>query len=153
MEFAKRILVPLDFSECSRVALERAVALAAAVGASVEVLHVAETPAMVSPDLMVTIPNQPSQTITQWVLQEAEKGVNRVLAELKRPPNVAIEHRIVVGHTAEEIVTAAREGHADVVVMGTHGRRGLSHLVLGSIAEKVIRAAPCPVLTVRAPEV
>jgi nucleotide-binding universal stress UspA family protein len=148
MESLKRILVPVDFSTCSRKALDYALDLGAALGAEVEVLHVCETPAMVSPDLMVTVPDQPRQTITQWVTQEAEKGLSALLGEVRREGGPPTAHRIVVGRTAEEISTAAER--ADLVVMGTHGRRGLSHLVLGSVAEKVVRTSPRPVLTLRA---
>ncbi len=150
MESMKRILVPVDFSACSRKALDRAVELGSALGASLEVIHVCETPAMVAPDLMVTVPDQPRQTITQWVTQEAAKGLAALLAEVRREGGPPISERIVIGRTADEIVKAA--ANADLVVMGTHGRRGLSHLVLGSVAERVVRTCPTPVLTLRSVE-
>jgi nucleotide-binding universal stress UspA family protein len=68
-----------------------------------------------------------------------------------RDPQVQVEHRLVEGDAAAEIVRAARETKSDVIVLGTHGRRGFRRLVLGSVAEKVLRLAPCPVVTVKGP--
>jgi universal stress protein A len=76
-------------------------------------------------------------------------------AELKRvvptDPAVPCEHRVLTGLAASEIVNFAKRDHADLIVMGTHGRKGLAHLVMGSVAEAVVRHAPCPVITVKTP--
>lgn len=74
------------------------------------------------------------------------------LLQLKPPdPKVSVEHRLVKGDAATEIVNPAAETKADVIVMGSHGRTGLGRLLLGSVAENVMRKAPCPVVTVKPP--
>ena len=81
----------------------------------------------------------------------ARTALDRVVQDL-RLPGVAIHPDVAEGIPAEEILRAARDKDVDLIVMGTHGRTGLAHVFMGSIAEKVVRRAPCPVLTVRHPE-
>lgn len=147
----KRFLVPIDFSDCSRTALNLAIAFAEPLGADIELVHVCDTPALVSPDLVVSIPEQPTQTISEWVEKEAVRSMERLLSEVVRPQGVRITQRVAHGPVADTITELARSGDHDLIVMGTHGRRGLSHLVMGSVAERVVRDAPCPVLTTRVP--
>lgn len=149
MPTIQRILVPTDFSSCSRAGLNYALSWAEHTGARVQVVHVAETPALVGPDLMVTMPDHPARTIAEWIDAEATKAMGRFLAEVYRPENVAIESAVFVGDIAERIAMAAKDWRADLIVVGTHGRTGLSHMLMGSVAEKILRVAPCPVLTLR----
>jgi nucleotide-binding universal stress UspA family protein len=140
-----RILVPVDFSAHSDRALRYAATLAGQVGASVELLHVVEefTYGAFSE---VYVPNVPD------LMQEAiNNAVDRVTA-LKAdvfPHGADVETAVYAGRPALTIVEHASAGKFDLIVMGTHGRTGLPHLFMGSVAEQVLRTAPCPVLTVR----
>lgn len=146
----KRILVPVDFSECSRNALAKAEDVARAFEAELTVLHVWEPPLYVFPEVMVDIPGEKSQTIEQYArIRASEEMRDFIERTLSDPARGATKTRIECGHPSQGIVDVATEGAFDLIVMGTHGRRGLPHLLLGSIAEKVVRHAPCPVMTVR----
>jgi nucleotide-binding universal stress UspA family protein len=141
-----RILVPVDFSPHSDRALRYAATLAGQVGASVELLHVVE-------DLTygafseVYVPNIPD--ITQEAINVALERVTALKAAIF-PHGSDVESVVFAGRPALTIVDHAAKGRFDLIVMGTHGRTGLSHLLMGSVAEHVVRTAPCPVLTVRA---
>jgi nucleotide-binding universal stress UspA family protein len=139
----RRILCPTDFSETSRRALERAIALARWYEAELVVLHVlpltpsvAAFPPLVSPFTLAPVPRERfGEELERFSSLAAEAGIrsSTMLAE---------------GSAAGEILDVARRLPADLVVMGTHGRGGFERLVLGSVAEKVLRNACCPVLTV-----
>lgn len=144
-----RILVPIDFSDTSRAALEYAVGLATSLGASIELLNVVEDPIASegwSPDLYLTDP----QGLIDDLIEEATIRLERWKAGCG---GVSVEVKAVIGIPSRTIVATASDDHCDLIAMGTHGRTGLPHVVLGSVAERVVRKAPCPVLTVRnAPE-
>jgi nucleotide-binding universal stress UspA family protein len=139
----RKILCPVDFSDFSESVLAYAAAFAKLFGSEVTVLHVFAT----------SVPPAESATYPAWLLQvpEARKSIadelNRLLAPLSSA-GVALRTRIAEGNTATEIVRHAAEHDVDLVVMGTHGRSGFDRLTLGSVAEKVLRKAPCPVLTI-----
>ena len=145
----KKILVPVDFSACSAKALGCAASFAKLFGASVDVLHVWEPPRYVAPELMVQVPSYPDQTVAQFARTEAAKEMERFLSELEKEAACEVQGRIESGDPTHMITDIASKDHYDLIVMGTHGRTGLSHLVLGSVAEKVVRKAHCPVVTVR----
>lgn len=147
-----RILAPVDFSKCSRSALNYAISLADQLGAKLRIVHICEVPALVSPDLVVTIPDQPTQTISEWVRNEADSGMAEFMAELAIPEGVEIETKLIAGDAPDRIAKEAAEYDADLIVMGTHGRKGMAHLIMGSVAERTLRIAPCPVLTIRSNE-
>jgi nucleotide-binding universal stress UspA family protein len=135
------ILHPTDFSDCATHAFRVAGALARDHGARLVVLHVAPLPVVVYGEGVV--PPQPEVT-------QAE--LDAKLHQLQAPdPKVRVEHRLAEGDAATEILRAAEETSCDMVVMGTHGRTGLVRLLMGSVAEQVVRKAPCPVLTVKTP--
>ncbi|NJK90051.1 MAG: universal stress protein [Myxococcales bacterium] len=142
------ILVPVDFSECSREALEVAYGYAERFVANVTVLHAWQTPHFVSPDLMVSLPNEPGTPFLAYVQREAEAGLREFLDPIPVPPGVNVEHRLEVGEAAEVIENVLDEGKHQLVVMGTHGRKGLQRLLMGSVAEQTVRSSPVPVLTV-----
>ena len=145
----KTVLVATDFSKTSEVALQYGRELARTFGAELRVLHVADNiltryafagPALVAYDAQA----------------EYEKSVNTQLNDLvdaddRRELRASAVIR-VSNSPADSIVDYARELGVDVIVMGTHGRRALARALLGSVAERVVRLAPCPVLTVRTPE-
>ena len=144
----KAILVPVDFSACSRRAFEWALEIARAFGASVDVLHAWTAPAYVSPTVAVLVGSgSPAQTLEAIARQEASRQLAEFLNSFGPIAGVPVKTRIEFGFEADVIVAAAQA--YDLVVIGTHGRKGISHLIMGSVAEKVIRRATCPVLTVR----
>ena len=141
----RSILCPYDGSEFSRRALEHATALGRFYGAGLTLLHV-HTGAPIGPDaerLKWDGPLQPQERkrIVAWL---ADVGAPA------RAAGVGVDARVVEGAPAAEILRVAREEAAGLVVLGTHGRSGFDRLVLGSVTEKVLRHAPCPVLTVTA---
>jgi nucleotide-binding universal stress UspA family protein len=138
---AKKILFPTDFSTASDAALEYAVSLASDTGASLLIVHVQEPMEYYGGDMYYGVPSP------------ADPEVRRMLESI-RPSDTAVsyQHRMELGPPAEVIVRIARDEHADLIVMGTHGRTGLRRMVMGSVAEQVVRNAPCPVLTLRQPQ-
>jgi nucleotide-binding universal stress UspA family protein len=144
-----RILVPTDFSKSSSNALTYGVAFADKFGAELHLLHVVQDLALFVPEaVMLTPPMVPP--VEQFV-SAARAALERAVQELTAP-KVSIVPEVAEGTPFEEIVRFARERDIDLIVMGTHGHTGLAHLFMGSVAEKVVRRAPCPVLTVRHPE-
>jgi nucleotide-binding universal stress UspA family protein len=141
----KRILVPLDFSEPSIRALVYAKMLGQALTASFDLLHVVPNPYTADPAGLYT-------PLPQNFLDDFEREARTRLEEALTPEErKAFKTRYIVnvGDPLFEIVEYARLTPVDLIVMGTHGRTGMSHLFLGSVAERVVRTAPCPVLTVR----
>lgn len=140
-----RILVPVDFSDCSLDALEYAAVVAQRAKASVTLLHVLE-PVSYGLDFTITIPGSRERK-----KEAVAKRLAGVVAALKTF-NVEAEYVIRGGLPNDSTLEAARTMSADMIVMGTHGRRGLSHALYGSVAESVLRNSRCPVLTVRSPK-
>lgn len=142
-----RILVPMDFSAQSDLALQYAMELSGRLGASLHLLHVVEQPLVpASWSAEIYVPDLAA--LEAGLIAEAERllTINRTLAEGQ---HLKVETSVVTGPAATTIIGVADNVGADLIVMGTHGRTGLSHLFMGSVAERVVRLAPCPVLTVR----
>lgn len=141
----KRILVPVDFSETARAAMETAVDLAAKFDAEVLLVHAYPIPGYTFPDgsavassrMLQELADEAARHLDEWRELALKAGAARVSTDT------------AVGDPAGEIVRLAAEKKADLVVMGTHGRTGIEHALMGSIAERVVRRAKCPVLTVR----
>lgn len=150
MDF-KRILAPTDFSPFGEVGLRAAAELAHRVGARLSLLHVVpedELEALASAHQ----PRHPVDLIYQDMETALMDQFRRVVsAEVRR--DLAVEPVVTVGAPVTEILRTARLKGADVIVMGTHGRTGLTRMVMGSVTEQVVRRASCPVLTVRPAEV
>ncbi len=140
----KRILFPTDFSDTAACSLDYASGLASRFGARLHVLHVVPDP--MSQDWAGEAGGISFPDLRETWIAEAE----RRLGELSLS-GVETQRATRVGHAFVEIVRYARENDIDLIVMGTHGRGAVSHMLLGSVAEKVVRKAPCPVLTVRKP--
>ena len=140
------ILFPTDFSECGRAAEKYAQALAERFGAELHVLHVLADVLMMMPDpgSALILP----QNYLVDMKREAEQALDKILPE-KASRGLRIIRATRMGNTSAEIVDYADETNVDLIVVGTHGRGGLAHMFLGSVAEKVVRTAHCPVLTVR----
>lgn len=132
-----RILLPTDFSPCSLHALRYAEELARRLGAELIVLHV---------DFALTIYDLPDSGEPT-----ARHALDRAV-ELMRQHDFKVRGICHHGFPADEIVKTAAAEHADLIVMGTHGRTGLKHALMGSVAESVVRKAACPVMTVRGPD-
>ena len=143
-----RILVPTDFGDPADAAFEYAQALARRIGTSVHLLHVFEDPfqaAGISNEIYGVLPAEARETMLRDA--EARLGYRALSAE---DAEVHATTAIVTGEPSRAIVDYATVHKFDLIVMGTHGRRGVAHLFVGSVAERVVRTAPCPVLTVRA---
>jgi nucleotide-binding universal stress UspA family protein len=142
----KKILCPVDYSECSREALRVAVDLARAMQATLVLAHVWETPLWTT-GYDVDVPTEVSVELRN----AAQANLARWQEEARRLGAAEVATRFLVGTTWDEIVTAADQDRAiGMIVMGTHGHTGLKHALIGSVAERVVRHAPCPVLVVRA---
>lgn len=147
----KKILVPVDFSEGSKAALDLAATFAKTFGATLELLHVWAPPTMV-PMPLVVVTSAAEQPMSLEELARTTAGTQmKDLVEPLRKQGLEVHARVAIGTPAREIAELAGLGHFDLVVMGTHGRGLLGHALLGSVAEKVVRHAPCPVMTVRMP--
>jgi universal stress protein A len=145
----ERLLCPIDFSECSDAALEYALNLAERFDGHVDVLHAQATPASLSPELSVWADSGQSQ-LGAVIEQHAQEQMKALMAKLEARFRGRITAEVVVGEPVLAILERAAQRDYDLIVLGTHGRTGLAHLVLGSVAERVLRRAPCAVLTVRA---
>jgi nucleotide-binding universal stress UspA family protein len=144
----RALLVPIDFSDCSRVALEHAEALAEKFGASLDLLHVWEIPPYIPPEAMVGVPGGTTQTLSNTARTHAEQQLRAFEAAVKQPTSRIRNSRLESGDPARTIVEIAEKEGYDLIVIGTHGRTGLGHLLMGSVAEKVLRRAHCPVFVV-----
>jgi universal stress protein A len=145
----RRILVPTDFSRYSDVALTYATALAEKFNAELYLLHVVQDLAVFVPDAVAVTP--PIALPVEQFATAAREALQRVVSEhhLER---FKVHPEVREGAPFYEIIRFAKEAQIDLIVMGTHGHTGLVHVLLGSVTEKVVRKAPCPVLTVRHPE-
>jgi nucleotide-binding universal stress UspA family protein len=129
----RRILVPVDFSPSTWPALEAATTLARMAQAEVQLLHVWEAPALAGPAEV-------------YVDEDAESALESLLAEARQRGLIAHGARAISGIPHNAIVHEAEHGHYDLIVMGRHGRTALARALLGSVAERVVRHAPCAVL-------
>jgi nucleotide-binding universal stress UspA family protein len=140
----RRIVLPVDFSECSRKALHYAVPLARQFHASLLLVYVMPVHYYVGSEFGPVDVPMPEE---QW-LQNAQEQLAR-LAEQEIGGQVATRCLVLRGQPVHEIVRAARDEQADLILLSTHGHTGLKHVLLGSVAENVVRYSPCPVLVVR----
>lgn len=136
------ILHPTDFSEYSYHAFRLACALARNYGARLIVLHAVEPPPAISGEGVMMLPSNYDFEALRKQLQQLES----------ENPEIQVEHRLVQGYAAAEILRAAAETKCDLIMMGTHSRTGVGRLLMGSLAEQIVRRAPCPVLSVKMPQ-
>ena len=152
MATIKRILCPIDFSEGSSAALEHALFFVERFGAELELLHAWQIPYSVRPDLMLWMEAGVSQSIFEATRDQAATAMQQQVAQIPAALRARTEGRTVHGDPVTAILDALGGKTYDMVVMGTHGRTGFSHLLMGSVAERVVRRSPVPVLTVRQPK-
>lgn len=141
----REILCPTDFSDASRHALEHAVVIARWYSARITALHVMQVPLIAPPPMLGVAVADATPVVPNYQEREAQLG-----AWLEPATRAGIKTLLAVseGNPAREILNQVTAAHADLVVMGTHGLSGFEHFMLGSVTEKVLRKAPCPVLTV-----
>lgn len=148
----QKILVPTDLSNCSTRALSEAHTFARQFSASLDLLYVWTMPRLITPEALISGLGINEQPLQDWLGNSARE----LLAQFEhnaRAAGIEVARSFCEpGDPATTIIERATQGNYDLLVLGTHGRTGLAHAVLGSVAEKVVRRAPCPVLTVRAPD-
>lgn len=138
---AKKIVFPTDFSTSSDAALEHAAGLARDMGARLLIVHVEEPPLAYGGGEMYYGVPEPDRS-----------AIEKMLGKVKpHTAEVPYEHHLLIGSPADEIVRFADEQSADLIVMGTHGRSGLRRMLMGSVAEAIVRRANCPVFTFKQP--
>ena len=138
---AEKILLATDFSPASESAVAYASALARDTGAKLLIVHVEEPPLAYTTGEMYFDP-------TDTARPGLDEALRRVLPTA---PEIRYEHHLLMGNPAQELIDLATKERVDLIVMGTHGRTGLSRLLMGSVAEEVVRQAPCPVFTLKQP--
>ena len=136
----KKILVPVDFSENSKKILDAAGYFSEACGAELHVVFVVQSFDDYSGFF---VPHMPVAKFEEEMVQAAEQKMDKFLADQKN-----VKASVLVGDVAEEIIRHADESSMDMIIMGTHGYKGLEKVMFGSVAEKVVRSSPCPVLTI-----
>jgi universal stress protein A len=141
----KRLLVPIDFSQYAQEAFEFAAVLAKQLGARVRLVHALEPAAYPLDFSLIHVSDQ--KVKYEWVREQLE-----VLVSVLKADGITADSVSEVGTPAERILAQTKADSGDVIVMGTHGRRGLSRLAIGSVAEEVVNRAPCPVVTVKCPK-
>ncbi|MEM7448697.1 MAG: universal stress protein [Myxococcota bacterium] len=144
----KTILCPIDFSSGAESAIQAAVQLAGQTNAEVQLLHVYQLPTVALPDgAIIATPDWTAQ-----IMGHAQSALDSLSSRLKERYGRPFANRLRDGVPHLEICRYAEEIDAQLIVIGTHGRTGLSHLLLGSVAERVVRVSKVPVLTVRLSE-
>ncbi len=146
----RHILYPTDFSEVGQCAFKYACSLAQSNNAALHCLHVVDEAyqylASMGPDSIAIGPPPDDLVKAAWV------QMNDYVAKYLSGVSFPVKSAVVIGRPFMEIIRYAREHQADMIVIATHGRTGLKHVLLGSVAEKVVRKSPCPVLTIRHPQ-
>ena len=141
----RHILAPVDFSDYAKNAVDMALFLAKTFGAKLSLLHVVEPPPY-------PIEGYAGSGLEASLLDDLERKATQDLAQLlpdAQATGVEVASQVVIGSPSRTIIEIAEANHVDLIVMATAGRTGFSRLVMGSVAERVVRTAPCPVLTIR----
>jgi nucleotide-binding universal stress UspA family protein len=144
MALINKILVATDFSDTAKAAVDYAASLAAEVGARVVVAHVASVPVIAIPDALFV-----SAAETVELMRELETALATIKRHVEGRGVGSVEIELAEGTAWSELIRIAKQRACDLIIVGTHGRTGLTHLLLGSVAEKVVRNSPVSVLTVR----
>ena len=144
MKEIKKILCAVDLSEHSRAVAEYATTLAKATGASVVVVYTAPS---LSQYVGFHVPPNTIENFVGEIVTGAEKSMESFVAE--NFPGVDAKGQVLIGYAAEEIINRAEDEKVDLIIMGTHGRKGIDRILFGSVAEKVVKNAKQPVLTIR----
>lgn len=146
MKKPHRILVAVDFSDGSRKATRMAASIAN--GTPLDLIHVWDVPQFLAPDALIGMPSDP-RPVAQLAADQGEASMKTFASEMSAEGIEIGTTRVAQGNTADCICTLAENGRYDLVAVGTHGRSGLNRLLLGSVAESVVRHSKVPVLSVR----
>jgi nucleotide-binding universal stress UspA family protein len=144
----RKILVPVDYSDGSKRALEVAADLARTNGAMLEIVHVWDRPLYVPEGVTVRHADGSARSLLDMIRENAELEMDTFLAKTNLPSDIRYERRLIAGEPVSRILEELGKGRFELVTLGTHGRTGLRHFLLGSVAEKIVRLSPVPVLTV-----
>jgi nucleotide-binding universal stress UspA family protein len=144
----QRILVPVDYSPCSRAALRLAAELAQRFQATLDVVHIWDRPSYVSDVVMTRTGPISGKSLIRMIQENAQRDLDEFLSTTDLPAGTMIAGRLLSGDPASTLIHEIKLEKCDLVVVGTHGRTGLAHVLLGSVAEKLVRLSPVPVLTV-----
>ena len=144
MREVKKILLPIDFSEAAIKILQYAIFVAEKFNAKIFIIYVMEYPYTLSG----VAPSRPDNEYEDQMISFAEKRMASFLKEHRGLLPLSYESSILSGHPAEEIISYAAMERVDLIIIGTHGHKGLEKMLFGSVAEKVVKLAPCPVLTI-----
>jgi nucleotide-binding universal stress UspA family protein len=143
-----RIVCATDFSDSSEYAQRYALGLSEVFGAELRLVHVVELPFLPT----YSLAGVPSLALPVEQVEEGARKHMEQAVEACRAAHPGTEGVVRTGSPFVEVINYAREVEADLIVVGTHGRTGLSHMLIGSVAEKIVRKAPCPVLSVKHPD-
>ena len=146
----ERILVPTDFSPCSRAALEYALMLARRFSASIDLLHVWKVPVYATHDAWIDHPSGVRESLDNFLEKQSREEMETLLSDVGAA-DVRVNARLESGDPREAILKSAQEGGYNLLVLGTHGRTGLAHALVGSVAEATVRRCPVPVVVVPDP--
>ncbi len=142
------ILVPVDYSACSRAALHLAADLAERYHAALDVVHVWDRPSYITDVMMTTTEAMSRKSLFHLIGENAQHDLDEFLKGTELPPGLAATGRLLSGDPAATLLHEIKSGRHGMVVIGTHGRSGLAHILLGSVAEKLVRLSPVPVVVV-----
>jgi universal stress protein A len=145
----RKILVPIDLSPAGTRVLEQAHEFAAKFSATIDLLYVWAPPALLAPEALSTGAGGAELPLLEWLANNAREQLGTFESQARHAGIPVAASYSELGDPATAIVERAESGGYDLLVLGTHGRTGLSHLLMGSVAEKVVRRARCAVLTVR----
>ncbi len=149
----RKMLVAVDYSPCSKNAVEYAVFLASKFGARVDLIHAWDRPYYAREHEIVLGKDTGSpKTLTQVLEDTALEEMKAFMASIEVPEGVEVHHRVCSGHVATVVLEVVGKDGYDVLVTGTHGRTGFKHMLLGSVAERLVRLSPIPVITVPPPD-
>ncbi|MEM6531934.1 MAG: universal stress protein [Myxococcota bacterium] len=146
-EKPKKLLVPVELNEAAAPVLSYAYFIAESFGAAVDLVHVWEPPRYVGYDVMISAGDH-TQKLIEAIEAEAKAGLHALLKETPAPTGLQVNTVLRSGFAANVIIETCEEGDYDMIVMGTHGRSGLQHLLVGSVAERTARFADVPVVIV-----
>lgn len=146
MEF-KQILIPIDFSACSKRAIDAGIAMARQFGAQVHLLHIVE-PAAAAPLALAGV--LPQGEMVERLEENARELIRKLVDEYGK--DVKVDGLVAAGSPPLEIARFAKRNNIDLIVTATHGRTGIGHVLMGSVAERLVRHAPCPVMVVPSKE-
>jgi universal stress protein A len=144
----RRIMIPIDYSENSKSALAYGAEFALGFGAELDLVHVWDRPTYLTDAVMVQRPGEAHKPIGELIRENAEHDMQEFLSGITLPSELTVKSRLLAGEPASALLAELKKGEHDLVILSTHGRTGLSHLLLGSIAEKLVRLSPVPILTV-----